>query len=445
MKNTFLLIVTCLVMICDAGAQIIFGKEYPFFGNRAMNVELFSRPDGFIMATAAPLHVNDYYLTLIKTDLDGDTLWVKQHDVGIYTNYASVVGDTDPAGNMYISITNAEYNLVKVSPDGDILWQKYHEDMLGGALYGNDFLWACFREYGSDLCYLYKINPANGGAAWRTEIFNGDGYPCSMAIKEDGEMAVMVFNEFVPTTSSMLYIKPADSSAFLPPVFIDLPYRYVPCLRYNGDELCGMAQYPSNGVPFDDNKFIRFLTSGEIILEQPFSFNAIASGVNNMIINNQQAIIICNAYLNNDADSTILLSMDMNGEILWQHTLPDIDYALGLEMSADGGYVVSGHCRHIYEGSPYLYKTDPQGVVAVKKTPSPTSQMKAFPNPANGTVTFEVPGMQNGEIRISNLYGSQITQISIADGHAIYNTSCLDPGIYVFSTEDGLSGKLVVL
>lgn len=447
MKNFYILIAACMLMIHDTGAQITFGKEYPFFENRVMNVTVFPRPDGYIMATAAPLHVNDYYLTLIKTDLNGDTLWVKQHDVGLYTNFADVFGDADPEGNMYLSITYADYNLVKVSPDGDVLWQQYHDNMISGALYGNNFLWACFREEGSNICYLYKINPVNGGAAWRTEIINDSGYLGSFTIKENGEIAVLVIDNYQPPYSMRLFIKPADSSTFTSgPVYLENNSTTLQGLNYSNDELWSIAEYPSDGNPYDSLCFVRLLTTGEILLEHPFSFNAIASGVNNMIINNnQQVIFTCNTYFNDYADSTMLLCMDMYGEILWKHTLPDITSALGLRISGDGGYVVSGNCRHINENSPYLYKTDPLGVVGIKKTPSLTSGMKAFPNPANGTVTFEVPGMKEGEISISNLHGCHIAYIPVTDGHAIYTTSSLNPGVYLFITGDGMSGKLVVL
>lgn len=446
MKNLVVLIAACLLLMHNAYSQISFGKEYQFFQNEVMNVTVFTQPDGYIMATAAPLHVNDYHLTLIKTDLNGDTLWIKYYDVGINTNWSYVSGDSDAEGNMYIVVNNAEYNLVKINPSGDLLWQKYYDDMISVPLYGNNFLWACFREEGSNVCYLYKINPVNGGAAWRTVIFNDSGSPGSMDIKEEGEIAVLVVDNYQPPYSMRLFIKPSDSATFTSvPVVIENNSTVLHGLRYSGDELWSFAEYPSNGNPHDYLCFVRLLTTGEILLQQPFSFNAIASGVNNMIINNNQQIIFtCNAYFNSYADSTMLLCMDMNGEILWNHTLPDISFAIGLGIAEDGGYVVSGECSHLTDNNPFLYKTDPQGVVSVKKTSQLNSLAKIYPNPSNGTITFEVPGIQKGEIIISDLSGRFITHTQVINGMAVWNTSSFSPGVYLYRTGNGLCGKLIV-
>ncbi len=131
--------------------------------------------------------------------------------------------------------------------------------------------------------------------------------------------------------------------------------------------------------------------------------------------------------------------MNTNGDILWSAPLPD-RLTSSIRYCNDGGYILTGSI----DGHPYLYKTNDQGIVSVKNTGIPSEYIHTYPNPSNGLITFEVPGMLTGKIAIRDIRGKLITYVNVSNGHGSLNTLPLSAGIYIYNTETGVSGKLVV-
>lgn len=81
-KKYVYLFLVCYLFAQGVEAQITFDKEYPYVDSRQRSVISFSRDDGYIILASG----NDY-ITIVKTDLAGDTLWVKYLDIGVPSTY----------------------------------------------------------------------------------------------------------------------------------------------------------------------------------------------------------------------------------------------------------------------------------------------------------------------------------------------------------------------
>ncbi len=312
-KKYVYLFLVCYLFAQGVEAQITFDKEYPYVDSRQRSVISFSRDDGYIILASG----NDY-ITIVKTDLAGDTLWVKYLDIGVPSTYDIGYIESacsDEEDNMYLKTYLTDYDLLKIDSVGNFIWgvnfPEYYPVWQVGPIYRNNFLWAVFKE-SPNKYYLYKINPVNGGAAWRTEICNSPGWALtSFTMNENGDAAASVVDSYeapyFTEYNNRIYIKPADSSNFTyKTLYLCNDETYIEKLRYTGNELCGIARYPNASAPMDYSCYTRFTPSCNILLEEVISFDSDGSWVTtynlnpdgDAVLNSQYIILIVFGILN---------------------------------------------------------------------------------------------------------------------------------------------------
>jgi uncharacterized repeat protein (TIGR01451 family) len=83
-------------------------------------------------------------------------------------------------------------------------------------------------------------------------------------------------------------------------------------------------------------------------------------------------------------------------------------------------------------------------LTSTKETFFPGARVNAYPNPAPGTVTFEVEGLpfQDLRLRIFSADGRMVQQQEFGGNQFIWNRNALAPGLYLYRLETS-SGKLI--
>ncbi|HLO59851.1 MAG TPA: hypothetical protein VK179_13980 [Bacteroidales bacterium] len=425
---------------------ISFDKNYPFVQNGINGIVSFPQDDGYIMAMAAR-HYDVFYLTLIRTNLYGDTLWVKYMDIGMETNVPEVkYGVSDPDGNIYITVTHADYSLLKIDPDGNFLWGRGIQNINMPPVFANGSLWLCIKI--SSNCYMVKLNPVDGENEEMNLLFsNPDWWPSSLSVNDNGDVVIAVLDEFpfmLHYVTNMIFSKPADSTTFSYTI-LDLQnnFIYLDKMKNSGSDLLGIAHFPvAYSYSFDENFIVRFTASGMVLLDQELSFSADSSFVIDFVINSEeQALLLC--WVNDNSSRRYeLLCMDTTGTIAWSKTLPDHVYQ-SINNCNDGGYIITGEDSSAND-YPFLLKTDSQGIVSVDHTRPPLAAINTFPVPATKSVTFDVPGMQHSLLTICDVYGKPVTYVEIRNGQGQLNTLSLKPGVYFCTSDAGVSCKIII-
>lgn len=450
MKQFTTLMLITILFTRIVSAQISFDKQYPFIDITYSDAFGFTVADGYLLVTQARITPYVHYLAIIKTDLFGDTLWVKYNDIGI-TPFATRItgGITDPQGNIYLTAYQANFGFMKFDSEGNFVWGKDYPDLYFEPVYGNNFLWAVMQNDSESVCYLYKINPNNGGAAWRTVIFdNSNWWPTSMDINENGDIAVAVaqtvplfYNEYI----MRIFIKPVDSSNFSFS-YLDLERNmtFLDKIKYSGNDLCGIAHYPSEYSPIDYSSYVRFTPTGNKLLEKEISFSALGSYAYAFDLNHQQdAVFLCYVYYDIDSSSYYELSIKANGETNWCTELPYRSYD-GINNCNDGGFIFHGISNLSPFDHPFLYKIDSLGIVVNTNNPSRLDKsVHLYPNPAHGLVTFSCSGVIKGSLKIYDSSGKRITSVVIQNNLGYLNTNQLRQGIYFYTSEEGMTGKFL--
>ncbi len=114
-----------LMLTFFANAQY-FGKQYPYW-NVASSDAVIPYDDGYAMLGYANTGYNDSYLFIIRTDLNGDTLWTKQVEGSMGNSYNYINALTqDSDGDIYVApwrYTDSA-DLIKLSSDFEVLWMR---------------------------------------------------------------------------------------------------------------------------------------------------------------------------------------------------------------------------------------------------------------------------------------------------------------------------------
>ncbi len=145
--------------------------------------------------------LKDVYL--IKTDIDGDTLWTKTYG-GTGDDIGYSVQQTDDLGYIIAGHTNSfgglnEVYIIKTDSDGNVVWTK----LCGGA--GDDMGFAIQKtvdlgyiiagytdSYGAGLTDVYLIKTdANGDTLW-TRTYGGTGLDVGMSVEQTADSGYII-------------------------------------------------------------------------------------------------------------------------------------------------------------------------------------------------------------------------------------------------------------
>ncbi len=445
-----LLTITALMFVLSLSPQTTFERTYEMY-NSAFSDLVFCQEDGYLMAM---ISLKDkYYLSLVKTDLNGDTLWTKDHDRGIQ-GLTDLVGTEDEQGNIYIGSRLGNENLLKLDKDGNIIWAKMYSTTKREMIVKNNILWVCGNAFPGN--YLFKIDANTGDSIWRSNIFHVDfsggatSHGTSIALTENNEVIVTVSysNSFEPFLEQTAFFKLLPNSNDIIEFSLNITDPFVVIDTKNfGNELISVANpvgYLSNNSIY----FIRYTSDGTILAykEEVFGYNN-AILYKCVITDDNNVVAMGGAVTGSQSGHIMLHAFSMNGDSLWTELLGNYEQTgWDLKIAGDNGFIITGGEEFQANYKPFLIKTNSLGVLNAIPEMAGLS-LKAYPNPASGNVTIEIPGIRSGNIIIYNSMGAVCCELNIVGEKTVWDCNNYQPGIYAYSVISNgsfVSGKIVV-
>ena len=425
-----------------------FEKSYPYF-NEAYGDLVFVHEHGYTLAGLG-LSNGQYFLYLIHTDLNGDTLWTRHLDYGV-KSLGLVRAVTDNEDNHYISFFYADSaGLVKFTTDWQEVWRKKFDDL--PRIYQlcldseNKLL---LSASGESTCLMKLDN--DGSLIWQSAPIGSNSRTNATAITEtqSGNIALFTyslgdFGYTFPNNRISIYSATGaliDSGNVSP----DQVYSYgVFCSRQYEDHLLSVC---NNGRGI--NYLVHHEENGTILQQKEITLPVTNPGIYCYIFNSAGGVTTVGT---GDINKLFFHGMSISGDSLWTNirSYSESNIPFSLALCADGGYLLSGGIEINGFNQPYLIKTDPWGGNSPLHTASQELSddfLNVYPDPASEYVVFESTTIKNGHILILDIYGRSVAQISVSGKKAIWNIRGVKPGVYLYhlrSEQISNSGKLVI-
>lgn len=469
-----------LVNATFAKAQNTFEKMYGGpLQESARSLAVLS--DGFLILGHTTSHSagTDTNVYIIRTNMNGDTLWTKmfgsstQHDVG-YTIAATKDGNFIIAGSTGNSpTTNSDAWLVKIDPSAKILWSKtkgsYGTEVAFDVQETSDngFIVTGYADVGgsdSVNAFLWRTD-ANGADTWYY-TYGGNRNDEGHSVKQTPEGDFI----FIGQTMSMgagdldfYVVKTGPTGAVLwTKTYGGAYYDRGQDLEIIADGyiLTGDTKKQAGGEDYDAY-LVKINNSGEV---QWFkTFGGTDKDITKMIrkTNDGGYIIVGNirsyGYIN---PYMWIIKTDANGVEQWtQHYgFEHHEHGYFIEQLADGGYIVLGHTVRYYTPDYnvdiYLVKINAQGTLTTGTVElSENSNISIYPNPNTGIFEIQYETETNAplEVLLSDMTGRVIYKetATILNNHYKKNmdVSSMPKGIYFLSliNNDGHFTRKVVV
>ena len=376
-----------------------------------------------------------YDAWLVKTDLNGDTLWTKTYG-GTEADYAMSVIESSDQAYLILGHTHSygsgrgDFWLVKTDINGDTLWTRTFgggQDDLGFSLIETSdqayLLAGHTKSYGSGAqdAWIIKTD-LNGDTLW-TQTYGGILWDRATSIIETSDQAYLMVGY---TESYSLGYKEAWI------VKTDLDGETLWNRTYDGDE----ESWAWGGIETSDQGFV--------VTGYTWSFAT------------------------NSLDA-LLIKTDANGDALWTKTYGGLaeESTFSVVETSDQGFLISGWTESYGSASynVFLIKTDslgnsaiPVSIQNVEDQVRPTS-LSVFPNPSNNEcmLTYTLPEHSSVNIDIFDLSGNNMWNhdygkqgrgtYTLIWNHQDRNGNMLGSGVYVLriSTSSWIESKKILL
>lgn len=351
-------------------------------------------------------------VTLIKVNNNGDTLWTKTYG-GEYSETGMSVRQTTDGGYIIAGKTftfgNAlgysDVYLIKTDLNGDTLWTKTFGGMLdeiglsvqqtneGGYIISGST--DSFGNGSSDM-YLIKTN-SYGETLW-TKTYGGEYYEAGMSVQQ---------------TTDGGYILTGMTSSF----GVDSYNVYLIKTSSNGDTLWtktigGEHLYTGNSIQQTTDGGYIISGSGRAVVDDDLDVLLIKTDINGETIwtntfggqfwdygySAQQTIdggyiITGSTPSNGNSYDVYLIKTDNIGDTLWTKTFGGVydDRGVSVQQTTDGGFIVTGSKLMPEKGATdiYLIKTDEYGIIV-------------------STTEIPIPNLCRKRIKLFDLSGREI-------------------------------------
>jgi hypothetical protein len=344
---------------------------------------------GYIIAGATEsFPVGDWNVYLIKTDVNGDTLWTKTYG-GASIDEGHSVQQTSDSGYIIAGATRSfgegldwDVYLIKTDASGDTVWTRTHGTMNGSEL-GRSVQQTSDNGYiiggytGNGDVYLIKTE-INGYVVW-TRTYGGTGIDWGWSVQQtfDGGYIVVGSTSSFGAGSDDVYLIKTDA---------------------NGD-LLWTRTYGGTGIDW-----------GFSVQQTSDSGYIIIGGTDLFVFGTSRG----DAYL---------IKTNVNGDMLWTRTYGTQDFEIGssVQHTSDGGYIISASiCSLVPCGmincsicDVYLIKTDADGLVTgieeacFNNIPGRFFITQNFPNPFSSEtqIEFALPKEAHVSLGIYNVTG----------------------------------------
>ena len=445
-----------LMLTFFANAQY-FGKQYPYW-SVASSDAVIPYDDGYAILGYANTDNNDSYLFIIRTDLNGDTLWTKQifESMGNSNNFINALTQ-DSDGNIYVApyrYTDSA-DLIKLSADFEVLWMRKFDPQIDikNIIISKDHNLLLSGKNTLNEHRLYKMDTA-GNILWQSAALPHhhpqlwlSSSPSLIEMDDNSIILVSILSNFIGTLFCDMYsfsqngdtISLTNFEWILSDVIAD------------GNELIGIVPY-HDGTGLEGNLLVRFQPDGTILWSHALNFAPQNISLYTFIQNIEGELIAAGRASSGYGQDThiVLHGMSAAGDSLWTSlSIPSIDiWPYDISICSDGGYAVTGTSEISGERVvPFLLKTDAWGTLSVNK-PNIGGEVSVYPNPAREKVAFETPNSKSGIITITDIFGRTVDEVMITGKKTIWNSEKAASGTYFYQINDGKqvsSGKFLIV
>lgn len=443
MKHLKIGLLAVIILICaSVNGQVAFEKSYDFYINSWSGL-VFVQDDGYLVPTYGAVH-DRYYLCLIKTNLNGDTLWTKEYDYGDL-KYVGLSATQDADGNIYLQSGDYQQKIIKFDKDGNELWVRPYSGASEHFTTSSDgFLWMAVRV--NDSNYLYKIDALSGDSLNRYLISNIVTECTSIVVTAEFDVVITltIRNHAAGTMYTEFYRLPHNTSE-IEQFTMNIPTTtfLVHESRVHDDEIICLGEW----IEWYNSTYylIRYKPDGTLISFSTYDFDYYYSTLHNFTVNNNNEVIALGLAENEQGGHIMLKAFSPEGDSLWTY-LTDNTSARGIDIKAtpDNGYIVAGNLKVGNMYQPYLLKT-------FRRITLPADSSDIVPplvtNPARGQVKFDTRQFPTGEILFSNQFGRRVKTIRITGDETTFDCSQMEPGLYLYNIitdSRKISGKVIL-
>lgn len=346
---------------------------------------------------------------LIRTDVNGKTLWTKTYGES-NTDYAWAVQQTKDDGFIFgahsgsFDIGSHDVYLVKTDLSGNVIWSRVYGGSSADGAYslqqttdGGFIIGAHVNSFGAGRhdVYLIKINN-NGDTLW-TKTFGGDGEDRFRELHQTADGGFILVSETLSfgVVNSDVYLIKTDSIGNLlwTKTYGGSSSDYGYSVRQTSDGGYIIAGYTrSFGAEGTDVYIIKTDSIGN--LDWTKSYGGSSDDYGYSIRQTTDGGYIVAGYTESfgEAGDVYLIRIDSNGDLIWSKVFggSQTDYGWSVKQTADEGFIIAGYTRSFGSGNEdvYLIKTDQLGNSGCNESMAATTWNNTATIVNNSTLTI---------------------------------------------------------
>lgn len=365
---------------------------------------------------------------ILRLNTQGDTIWTRKAGGAGIDDTRSVIVTSDSAIVVCGSYSQtlppkSDFFLMKTDLNGDTLWTRHCFSPLNAYGYsvapaGDGFILCGYADSGRTTPRMMMARTdAEGNPLW-TRLYGGAygtvGY-CAIATDEGGFIACGYIDLPEPSWNRDLYLVRVngDGDTLWTRRYPASGYDIAFCISQADNRRFVLTGYTNSGGPTGADLYGALLSSdGEIIWGQAFGHTGIDIGYSG-IQTADGGFIFCGQgnEQGNEFQGVYLIRTDASGDTLWTRMAGGFPRNTGqcIRQDSDGGFIIAGATTSASADELYdvlIMKTDEDGTLtSILPSPLPKQEISIYSNPEGNLITIGSPDPVS-EIQIFDIQGN---------------------------------------